>query len=297
MVSDIFYEASFEFQSEMNWNLLRDSMPGILKLLEGLSSITPNDEKLLISLIKGYAGYGFAIWETKALEDIFLEREQSTHLKKALEYYSRAVNYGFDFLKLRDISSQELLTSLNKKEGITEVFKGKLDNKKREDKEAVLYFAQSLGGLIHFQKHQISLVAQLPLVKEMFDWVCSPDPDFNYGICDIFYGSYESGIPKMLGGNPEKGKKIFENVIKRHQHNWLARVAYIQYYAIPMADEKVYREQKAVLTKALDLMEKEKYWIPNKKQQSAFKERHLRTFQAIAVKRFAIIKKYEKDIF
>ncbi len=297
MVSDIFYETSFEFQSELDWNLLRDSMPSMIKLLEGLYSIAPNDEKLIVSLIKGYAGYGFAIWETKALEDILFEKEQSIGLKKALEYYSRAVNYGFAFFKLRGISSQELLASISKKQGIINVFKGKLNNLKREDKEAVLYFAQSLGGLIYFQKHKVSLVAQLPLVKEMFDWVCSPDPDFNYGICDIFYGSYESGIPKMLGGNPEKGKKIFENVIKKHQHNWLARVAYIQYYAIPMADEKIYREQKAVLKKAFDLLEKNKYWTPGKKHFSAFNERHLRTFQAIAMKRFSIIKKYEKDIF
>ena len=36
-------------------------------------------------------------------------------------------------------------------------------------------------------------------------------------------------VDPPLGGNPEKGRKIFENYIKENPANWLARVAFSNY--------------------------------------------------------------------
>ena len=296
-MSDLLYEASFKSQSEPNWEFFKDSLPGTLKLVESLYSLAPTDEKLLASLIKGYSGYAFAIWETESLEDIILEKQESIPIQKALQFYSRAVTLGFYFLTIKGISSQDLSLSTRTPGGMNILFKDKLNSEQLEHREAILYFAQSFGALIYFQKHRLELVAQLPVVKGMFDWVCSNNDDDYYGMCGIFYGSYESAIPKMLGGHPEKGKKIFEDVIKRHPHNWLARMAYIQYYAIPMADKNIYQQQKAILEKASTLLEQKQYWTPKNIDHNAFKEKNLQLFQAIAIKRFHIVKKYEKKIF
>src|SRR5690606_29325702 len=113
--------------------------------------------------------------------------------------------------------------------------------------EATAFFAQALGGLINMKKDDMVLVAQLPVAKGMFDWVCVEEPNINHGACDLFYGAYEAGRPKMLGGNPEKGKKIFLKAIELNPNNWLARVTYLQYYVIPMFDEDEWAAQKKVL--------------------------------------------------
>ena len=296
-VSHLLYEASFDFQSELDWSLLRDSMPAMLKLTESLRSLRPEDERLTVSLIKGYAAYGFAVWETLALEEIFLEKKKTPALETMLKHYSRAVRYGIDFLERKGIGYRKLLASINRDRGVGALLDDNLDGDDREDREAVLYLAQALGGLIHFQKSNVSLLAQLPVAKEMFDWACAKEADFNYGMCDLFYASYEAGIPRMLGGNPEKGRRIFERVINRYKYHYLARVTYIQYYAIAMDDKRVYNEQKRVLEEAEKLLEREKYWHPHRKGHEAFAERNMRAFQAIAIRRYQIIKKHEKRIF
>ena len=61
----------------------------------------------------------------------------------------------------------------------------------------------------------MGLVSNLPIVKGLFDWVCSKSPNINFGACDIFYGAYQAQRPLMLGGNPEKGKEIFLKVEKK----------------------------------------------------------------------------------
>ena len=296
-LSDTLYDASFELQTEIDWQTLKDSLPGMLKLLESIKSVRPGDKKLILALTKGYASYAFAISETLALEDILLEKRNSPTQKRALEHYSRAVHYGFEYLALRDISHKDLTHSLREPHGLASLLEERLDGHSPRDREAILYLGLGLGALIRLQKSTVSLLSQLPLVKELFDWVCGKDPHFNYGMCGIFYGTYESGIPTILGGNPERGKKFFLDVIHRFPHNYLARAAYIQYYAIPQNDAQTYREQKVVLERALAPMEEEKLWQPGREGHEAFREKPLRAFQAVGLERFKIIQKHEGRIF
>ena len=295
--SHFLYDIGIEFQREADWHHLKESMPGALKILEGMHSINPHNKKLKIALIKGYAGYAFAIWETLALEDTLSKERKTYALEKTVQFYSRAIGYGLAFLIDEGTNYKRLQATMGTENGVMKLLNDKLDQDNKLDQEGVLYLALSIGSLIHLQKTNVALMAQLPIVKGMFDWACRENPHLHYGTCGIFYGSYEASIPKMLGGNPEKGKKIFEQLIKSHEDNWLARVAYIQYYAIPMADKKIYAEQKKFLENAVLVVERGNKWFPGKVQNNAFKQKNIRTFQAIAIERFKTIKKYEKDIF
>ena len=256
--SGLLYDISFEFQKEIDWHHLKDSMPGTLKMIEGLRSISPHNENLTAALVKGYAGYAFAVWETLALDDILSGKKKSQSLERALQFYARAIKFGLEFFAAKGLDFKSLQMAMGKERGIAALLDSKFDRDDRADREATLYFALSLGSLIHLQKTNIALMAQLPIAKKMFDWVCQDNPGSHYGTCGIFYGSYEAGIPKMLGGSPERGKKVFEQLIKENGANWLARVAYIQYYAIPMADRRVYLEQSKVLETASLIMERKK---------------------------------------
>ena len=88
-------------------------------------------------------------------------------------------------------------------------------------------------------------------------------------------------------------------LIENQPHNWLARVAYIQFYAIPQAEEEDYKSQKSHLEKFTKLHREEKVWMPENESASspAFGEDMLRVYQTIAIKRFGYIKKYESDLF
>ena len=59
------------------------------------------------------------------------------------------------------------------------------------------------------------------------------------------------GRPKMLGGDPVKAKGLFKALINKYPHNWLARIAYLRFYVIPMVDEEEFKREMDYLKKCV----------------------------------------------
>ncbi|EQC46761.1 putative lipoprotein [Bacteriovorax sp. BSW11_IV] len=294
MASPLFMEGSKGLEKEGDLELFKSSTPGNLKLLEGLLEVKPKDLNLLSSLVKGYGGYAFAVNETAFLKDSLQEKDDTQNKVEALRNYSKAISYGLRYLEASGISFSELERSLKDQGGMSKLLSDKLSDSPR-DIDAVLFTAQSLAGLINLQKTNMALVARLGVAKGMFDWACALSPDFNFGMCDIFFGAYEAARPRMLGGNPEKGKEIFLAAMKKWPENALITVSYIQYYLIPMAEEDEYRQLKVRLENFKNDFDKSLVWSPDN-AISVGPER-LRLYQSIALERFKIIKRLEKEIF
>ncbi len=296
--ADIFYRASAEMETESNFENFKMAVPPQLKMLEGLLSLKPEDQKLQITLIKGYAAYAFSVNETLYLNDYYQDNDESVHRLQGIYNYSRALKHGQAWLEQEGVAYSDLQKAANKKMKIAQLLKKALG----EDPvalEGIIFTAQALAGLINFQKNNMSLVSQLPIAKSMFDYACGINPRIGQGICQMFSGAYETGRPRMLGGNPEKGKKIFQELIKDQPHNWLARVAYMQFYLIPQADEEGYKKQKFFLDQFKHLAKDEMKWNPSlkEKKNAAFQEPKIRFYQTLAIERYNIILKYENDLF
>lgn len=292
----LMYEATKGLETQGNWENFKDGTLANLTLIDGLLHLKPEDSELLVTAIKGYTGYAFAVNETLYLNDYFNDETESRHKNQAIYNYAKAFSYGVKFLESEGISWEKLVQSQNKEGGVVEVLESNLSSNMLNF-EGVLFAAQALGGMINLQKTDMTLVASLPIVKGMFDWVCAKRPSINFGTCQIFYGTYEAARPKMLGGNPQKGKEIFLKLIAEHPNNWLARVAFMQYYIIPMLEEDDYKSQKFYMETAVRKHYKELLGKPMRKQESDFSEPRLRLYQSLAVKRFEIIKKFEEDLF
>ena len=98
--SDLLYEASTSLEEENNWETFKQGVPGNLKLMEVLLSAKPEDEKLLVNLARGYAGYAFGINETLYLEDLYPDKKDySTHKEQAIVNYSMKPSPGRNFSK------------------------------------------------------------------------------------------------------------------------------------------------------------------------------------------------------
>jgi tetratricopeptide (TPR) repeat protein len=293
----VIYQASEEIETEANWELFRQSVPSNLKLLEGLFHVNPKSEALVVSLIKGYVGYAFAVHETLALEEQLSRSYPKVHHQQAVEMYSKAIRYGIFYLENAGLEEVVLSRAMRRNNGIPEELSQHLSSKKKLDLEAVFFTAQALGSLINLQRDDMVLVSQLPIAKGMFDWVCQHQPDIHHGACDLFYGAYEAGRPAMLGGNPDEGKKLFEKAIERNPDNWLIPLSFLQYYALPQYDEKIYQQWRPKFQTWLNEFDQGKRWRPGQSSAPEFRENRLNLYRAIALKRFQIIQRYEKSLF
>lgn len=288
--SNLIFEASRDMETESNFETTKAALAPNLKLIEGLLSQAPNNRELLLTLTKGYTALAFMVNESDMYDEEWSGKKTEEHKKQALKNYTRAFNYGLHYLETKNIKQVDLFSN-------SQIVLDKNLSNNQIDLEVVLFTAQSLGGMINLQKDNMALVAQLPVVKTLFDWVCLKKPDINFGSCNIFYGAYEAGRPKMLGGNPDKGKEYFQNAIKKYPYNWLIRTSYIQYYLVPMSDEEGFAKEMKELEQIYKDFESNSIYSTNAEESPWSKETHLRVYQSLAMKRYELLNKYKKQLF
>lgn len=286
----VFVKTSEDLLKEGHWNFFRDSSLGNLKLMELLWQQDQENLELLGVLIKGFSGYAFAIPETLYLEDEIKGVEGSRWKKEAIIYYTRSLDYGLYYLDQKGVKRDDLLANDEKR------LKKKLKNLDEDDFMAVLYTAQSWGSLINLQKDNVALISHVPKVKILFDFVCDKKPDIDQNVCDIFYAQYESSRPKMLGGDPEKGEKLYLESIQKHPKNLLIRVSYVQYRLVPGFREEEFQREAVLLNE-----EFAKWEDLNRdalENRSTYKDMpELNLYNSIARKRFLIMYKLKNKIF
>jgi hypothetical protein len=290
-ISPVFTQSGDLLMRENNWDLFVRAAPGNVKFMEMLSLQDPDNLELKAATVKAFAGLAFADAETRYLAETVAGEEGKYWKNQAISLYTRAFDYGLEYLEKKDISRQDLLT-LN-----DQSLQGKIAQKlNHDDLMGVLYTAQAWGSLLNLQKDNVALVAQVPKVKLLFDWVCSKKPDIDQGVCDIFYAQYEAARPRMLGGNPEKAEKLFQNAIIKHPKNLLVRLGYIQHMIMPQMDLEKYEIQARILRK-----EFQKWGELNRDSlvnESDYRDvADLNLFNAIAQKRFEAIEKNKNKIF
>ena len=296
--ANLLYEVGKDLESEQDFDFFKDAVPANLKVVEGMLSLDPNNSTLLATLTKGYTAYAFAIRETQYQEFLYSNAKEEVleSLKEqTLISYSKAHQFGQRYFASKGLSFDKVIELQND----PELLKKKLDENlgsSIEAIESVMFTAQSLGTIINLRKDEMGLIARLPIVKTLFDWSCQKKPDLAFGACDIFYGTYELSRPKMLGGNPELGKKIFQDAIKKYPENWLIAVSYLQFGAIPLSEKEIFDDLKPALDESENSWKKSMQYSIDENPIN-LGDKKLRVYQMIAMKRWALIKKYQKNIF
>ncbi len=287
----VFTEASSLNLYERNWEFFAKSAPANLKLTEILYLEDKNNLEMLGILIKGYAGYAFAVPETLYLDARLSGKEGDEEKADAIDFYTRAFDYGVHYLSLKDIKASDLLTLPEDK--LIKKLNAELDE---DDLLAIFYLAQSWGSLINLQKDNIGLVSQAPRVKILADFGCKLDPDAENGFCDLFSAQYDASRPRVLGGNPAQALETYKKAFEKYPKNLLIRQSYIEQLIVPAMDEEAFANQVEILTaefKDWENLDREEMM-----DKSSFaKSREINLFNAIAKKRFEIILKHRSKIF
>ncbi|HLE12519.1 MAG: hypothetical protein A2504_03565 [Bdellovibrionales bacterium RIFOXYD12_FULL_39_22] len=301
--SDLLYKGGNSIKLEENWNNFKVGTLANLQMIEGLHFLHPTNENFLLTLLKGYSAYAFGVNETLYIDDYFAENNRQEHKDQAIYNYSKAMAYGEKLWEEKELDFSEVLRRSSSDNDGPNSLANYLDKKLSSDVpdiEAIFFMAQALGGLINLQKEKIHMVALATTMKGMMDWACNKRPELNYGACQLFSAAMLVSRPKMLGGDPEQGKKIFLEAIAKWPDNLLLRVSFLQFYAIPMSDEDAYKGQQKEIEAGLKQHLGKMVWAYQSKKNLGSENKipdDLKLFNAIAIKRYELITKFEKDFF
>jgi hypothetical protein len=237
--ADLAQNGQKQLQTLNSWETIKVGIPAQIAFAETLIASNPTNTTLLTQLIKGYAALGFVVYETQMfntqqeLKDYYAEQAQLT--------YSRALNWGEKFLLEKNIKWNQLLIGVSDVEKLEELLDNHLS---MDDHVAVFFIGQAWASLINLSRDQVRLVNHLPIARNLIQYVCKKNPDFEDGMCPLFEAIYQISRPKMLGGNPELGAKLFKETIKKYPYNLLYAISYLQYYLAP---QKKFQEFTAAL--------------------------------------------------
>ncbi len=211
------------FFEECDPNLAKDSLPGSLKLMEGLLKNDPKNEQLLTTLCAGFAGYAM----------LFVEDEDP---ERASALYLRARNYGFRAL------GQEAPHSGNSRLG-DETIRKLLKNTGERHIEALFWTTMSWNAWINLNLDKPAALGELGSAQTFLNRILEIKPGYFYGAPYILMGSILSSMPGPLGGDASTAKEYFEKAIQESDGRFfLAHYYLARYYAVRVQDKDLFFE-------------------------------------------------------
>lgn len=235
-----------------DYDLAGVGTPGAIMQLEAMLSVSPDNEVLALNLAKAYVGYAVG-WVESDYEVAYAagEMDKSDRLRqRARLLYLRAHNLGLRCMRNRD-------------KGIDAAMKGGEDKlakylkehyRDKEDVAPIFWAGSALGAAINMSLDQPDLLAEIPTAKAFVARARELDDGFFNGGVYIFLGSVESAFPPALGGDPEKGKALFEEgLTKTQRKNHMLHVNYARIYAVNTQNRELFVKLLTEVIEAPDL--------------------------------------------
>jgi tetratricopeptide (TPR) repeat protein len=217
----LFRNVAASIFEECDTQLVRNSLPANLKLLEGLLKSDPHNPKILTTLAMGFAGYSL----------LFVEPSEP---ERASDLYLRARAYGIRALGPKG----DLLTEA---EARGDHLRAALSAIGMEDFEAFFWATLSLTGWINLNLDKPVALGQLGGAEMCLKRLVEMQPDYLYGLPHILMGVSLSARPPLLGGDVKGARFHFEEALKLSDRKFfLAQYYFARYYAVRVQDRALF---------------------------------------------------------
>ena len=194
------------YLSEEDPELVRESLPFLLKTLESIILAEPEQDEALVSACSGYTLYGNAFLQVDAEAASWNgEYDREIELRdRTWRLYVRARDYCLRSLELRHSGIDA---------GLREDPASALSVTGAEDVEVLFYLSAAWGLAISNALDQPDLVGDLPVVRALLDRALELDEDYGRGSIHAALITLES-LPAQLGGSPERAREHFERAVE-----------------------------------------------------------------------------------
>jgi len=214
------FEESMEVvYKESDLKLARQFLSSNMMTIRIVLSKDPDNKKMNLFAARSFGAYAMA----------FIEE---TNKERAEKLYQRGLNYAIQSLpdnkKFSTKVSNDTLKTILKK-----YRKGEVPN--------LFWLAYNWGKMIMLDPDSPSNLMNLSKVVEIMSRCKELNEEYYFAGVDLFYGLYWTSRPKMLGGNPEKGKKYLKKAFRLNNKKlYLAKYYLAKYYAPRINDEQLF---------------------------------------------------------
>ena len=194
------------YLSEEDPELVRESLPFLLKTLESIILTVPEQNEALVSACSGFTLYGNAFLQVDA--DIASwdgEYDRELELRdRTWRLYVRARDYCLNSIELKYAGlGDDLRDDPEAALAVAEA----------EDVEVLFYLSAAWGLAISNALDQPDLIADLPVVRALLERALELDEDYGQGSIHGALITVES-LPPQLGGSPERAREHFERAVE-----------------------------------------------------------------------------------
>jgi len=193
------------FHADEDPELIRESLPFALKMIEAMLQKTPAHQGLLRQACSGFTEYGYAfiLQDADVAEDDDLTRAQTLRLR-ARKLFLRGRDYGLRGLDLRHHGFSAALR---------EDPRTAVASLARKDIDFVYWVAAAWGSAISVGKDDPHLVADQEIVEALLDRALALDESYGEGAIHQALITYEMVRRGAQGAPEERARKHFERAV------------------------------------------------------------------------------------
>jgi predicted anti-sigma-YlaC factor YlaD len=222
--------------------LVRDSLPVIIKLMEQIHDALPKHRALAVALTRTTTSYGvaFVAEEADRLEDKDVQAARPLRVR-AKRMLLRARGYGFDAMEQVVLGSRAALLGEDRASR-----QAAIDRAQKDDVATLYWLAAAWGSAIANAKDDLALVGELPVVAALMKRALALDESFEEGAIHEFFITYDAS---SNGAGKAAAKQHFERALELSRNKKLS--PYVTYAEAVCVDSQEKKEFVRLLDKVL----------------------------------------------
>jgi len=223
---------------ETDYEYAAQAIPGGLVTMQGLWSNARDSRTLLLLLAQNYSGYAFGFIEDVA-EDAAArgDDEEAQHqYRRARRFYLRGRRYG---LALLEMDHEGFKAQMRRP--IAEFERYLQEEMDEDDVPALFWTAYGWASAINVSRDDMAMIADLPIAQALVQRCFQLDRTFYDNGPVLFMANIYAGFSEALGGNPERGRQMYEQVIRQsHGRDLLPIFMLAKTYAVQVQNRAMF---------------------------------------------------------
>ncbi len=229
--------ASPAVNEQWDYEFAREAVPGGITRLEGMFEVVPDNEDLLLQLVRGYAAYGFAFVEDE-MEEAELQNDwdAADRLRRRAQLsYARAIMFAKRLFRLREEGFDDAFAAG------PEEFAAWVNETFDDPEDVPMLFWSGYAWGLSVRAGDPSALVDLPYARALVERSVALDETYFHYAGVTFMAAIESSIPESVGGNPERGRELFERALELTERKALTvQLNYARTWAVNNNDRELY---------------------------------------------------------